>query len=194
MQSGIAARYGFRASGIMLMLAALVVVAGCSRPVSKHGYERDMVEIGRDVDTTIALLQPERAAGGNDAPASTPVERGRTDDGEGASDRFGSPPSVDELRAIGDELRTEADAVEAVTPPTEVRDAHRSLVTGIRGLATAIDALASELEDASGAGQTLQAWERFPRADTTRKAFRHLGDARIGYAGRNYRVMGQPAP
>jgi cytochrome c556 len=139
-----------RAIGALAVLVVLVA-AGCGssggggEPLTKAQYEQKLNSIGTTIDTSFNEL----------------------------SQMFqGDTPSFDaaatKVADIQDELRTQADELDKVTPPENVKTEHEEMVDGLRGFADDLDDFRKAVADGSVAG-IQQFADTFTKSDSAKK-------------------------
>jgi len=114
-----------RVFGLLLLSGVLaVVVAGCgggggSKPLDKADYDKQMQTIGGGLTDDLNSLS---SSTGSAAKAATALVKVQTD------------------------LRTAADQLDAITPPTAIKTEHEQLTKAVREFADELDPLIKDLK------------------------------------------------
>ena len=108
--------------GMLALLGAMaLLVAGCgskAKPLSKAQYNTQMTAVGRSLSTSINGLSSVTTA----KAGATVMTRVQTD------------------------LRTAVEKLKKITPPDDVKDAHKRLITAVSDFADALDPIIKKLE------------------------------------------------
>lgn len=145
----------------MLLTVAALVVVGCGGS-ERVEYERDLAKVGRVVDDALAALPQD------DTNTIGP----------------------EQVASLADDLREAADQLADLDAPTGAGGAQDRLERGLRGIATAFDALAKDLQAATTDEQKAEVFVQFATDQQVDAAFDDVTGAQQAYASKGYRVFG----
>lgn len=138
------------------------VAAGCGES-ERVEYERDLAGVGRIVEESLEALprDPTTAIG------------------------------PEHVARLADDVRDARRELSALRPPEEAEDAQARLERGLRGVATAFDELAADLEAAQTDAQKGEVFVNFATDERVDAAFEDLVAAQEAYDANGYRLFGR---
>lgn len=156
----------FRVKATTLLLVAMATLAvGCGGS-ERVEYERDLAKVGNVVDDALAKLPQDE---------TTTI-------------------GPEQVSTLADELREAADQLADLDPPPGAGGPQTRLERGLRGIATAFDDLAADLQKAGTDEQKAEVFVQFATDQQVDAAFDDVVGAQEAYAAKGYRVFGGTKP
>jgi hypothetical protein len=146
-----------KARAIGALAALVVLAAGCGggdggTQLTKAQYEQQLQSVGQSIDSSFEEL---------------------TQSFQGDSPSFDK--AADQIAAIQDQMRQQADDLDEVTPPDDVQAEHDKMVAGLRGFADDLDEFRQAVEDKSVEAMTKFA-DTFTNSESAKK-IQEAGDS-----------------
>jgi len=143
-----------------LLLATALVAAGCGGS-DRADYEQELAKVGDVVEQALDRLPEDQA----------------------------EALTAENVRALAEELDDAASELADLDPPKDAASAHKSLHSGLRGVASSFDQLADDLGEARTDSEKARVFVAFATDQGIGRAFEQLGDAQESYARNDYRVF-----